>query len=156
MSFISNILDMFFIPVCWLYMLNMCHQWIIILLFMQWGFIRVKTIRSCVRSTGLSAAVTDLNAVVGSLALTAQHVNITLSAVAPSYSFPFSNTSNYAIYSLPGSTSNHDSLLIRSHLNCMLWEASGLVERVSLSLENTHTDTHGVYKWFSKDWEILA
>lgn len=61
----------------------------IIPLFMQQAFIRVKTIRHCVSSAASPpAAVSDLNAVVCLLALTTQHVNITLSSVAPSYSRP--------------------------------------------------------------------
>lgn len=60
----------------------------IIPLFMQQAFIGVKTIRRYVRSAGLPAAMSDLNAVVCLLALTTQHVNITLSSVAPSYSRP--------------------------------------------------------------------
>lgn len=61
----------------------------VIPLFMQRAFMEVKTIERCVRSAGLArAAVSDLNAVVCLLALTTQHVNITFSSVAPSYSRP--------------------------------------------------------------------
>lgn len=58
-------------------------------IFMQQAFISLKTIRRCMSSAASPpAAVSDLNAVVFLLVLTAQHVNITLSSVAHLYSHP--------------------------------------------------------------------
>lgn len=61
---------------------------------------------------------------------------------------PSSDTSNYAIHSLPSSASNHDSLSIRSHLSSILEKASGVVERVSFEKNkqkqtgSTHTGSY--------------
>lgn len=70
---------------------------------------------------------------------------------------PFLDTGNYAIHSVPGSASNHDSPSIRSHLsNVLEWS-----RREGLFCTSTHAHTHShtrvsFYKWPFKDCSILT
>lgn len=68
---------------------------------------------------------------------------------------PFLDTGNYAIHSVPGSASNHDSLSIRSHLsNVLEWSC-----REGFFCTSTHACTHtrvSFRKWPFKDCSILT